>query len=149
MRKGRSDMIGQGWMDANSNNSPMSGRRVKDKINEMFVESEQCPFFEPGRFHNVVGRYRPSHPAWPPRMRFLFVRPAHFKPFGFLQIPPRDGHPCRSANSSPCRACGGLSPPSGRALPGAPKKGGGSKSASLGIPRAVKRQNASGDMFMF
>jgi len=26
----------------------------------------------------------------------------------FLQIPSRDGHPCCSANSSPCRACIGL-----------------------------------------
>ena len=41
---------------------------------------------------------------------------------GFLQIPPRGGHPCRPANSSPCRACRGLSPPSGCALPGAPQK---------------------------
>ena len=32
--------------------------------------------------------------------------------FSFLQIPPRDGHPCRSANRSPCRAGSGLSPPS-------------------------------------
>ncbi len=32
--------------------------------------------------------------------------------FSFLQIPPRDGHPCRSASTSPCRACRGLSPPS-------------------------------------
>ena len=31
---------------------------------------------------------------------------------GFLQIPPRDGHPCRPANRSPCRAGRGLSPPS-------------------------------------
>src|SRR5207244_2579207 len=31
---------------------------------------------------------------------------------GFLQIPPRDGHPCRPANSSPCRACRRLSLPS-------------------------------------
>ncbi len=31
--------------------------------------------------------------------------------FGFLQIPPRDGHPCRSANCSPCRVSSGLSPP--------------------------------------
>jgi hypothetical protein len=38
---------------------------------------------------------------------------------GFLQIPPRDGHPCRPANSSPCRACKGLAPSSGCALPGA------------------------------
>ena len=34
---------------------------------------------------------------------------------GFLQIPSRDGHPCRPASSSPCRACGGLSPPSHQA----------------------------------
>src|SRR5664279_817419 len=39
---------------------------------------------------------------------------------GFLQIPPRDGHPCRSASSSPCRACIGLQPTSQCALPGAP-----------------------------
>ncbi|KKK52802.1 hypothetical protein LCGC14_3101240, partial [marine sediment metagenome] len=32
--------------------------------------------------------------------------------FSFLQIPPRDGHPCRSANRSPCRVDSGLSPPS-------------------------------------
>ena len=32
--------------------------------------------------------------------------------FGFLQIPPHDGHPCRSANRSPCRADSGLAPPS-------------------------------------
>ena len=32
--------------------------------------------------------------------------------FGFLQIPPPDGHPCRSANRSPCRADSGLAPPS-------------------------------------
>ena len=38
---------------------------------------------------------------------------------GFLQIPPRGGHPCRAANSSPCRVCRGLAPPSGRAMPGA------------------------------
>ena len=31
---------------------------------------------------------------------------------GFLQIPPRDGHPCRPANRSPCRAGRGLAPPS-------------------------------------
>ena len=56
---------------------------------------------------------------------------------GFLQIPPRDGHPCRSANRSPCRAGRGLSPPSHRlitttsriapvkalrAMPGAPQQ---------------------------
>ena len=57
--------------------------------------------------------------------------------FSFLQIPPRSGHPCRSANRSPCRVGRRLSPPSRpatttvtgtapvkalRAMPGAPKK---------------------------
>ena len=32
--------------------------------------------------------------------------------YSFLQIPPHNGHPCRSANRSPCRANSGLSPPS-------------------------------------
>src|SRR6266550_3951689 len=38
---------------------------------------------------------------------------------GFLQIPPRDGHPCRPANDSPCRVRRRLSLPSECALPGA------------------------------
>ena len=42
--------------------------------------------------------------------------------YSFLQIRPRDRHPCCSASTSPCRACIGLSPTSHRALPGAPKK---------------------------
>ena len=42
--------------------------------------------------------------------------------FGFLQIRSYPRHPCRSANSSPCRASRGLSPPSECALPGAPKE---------------------------
>src|SRR5690625_2972691 len=41
---------------------------------------------------------------------------------GFLQIPPHGGHPCRPANSSPCRVCRGLTPPSECALPGAQAK---------------------------
>src|SRR5438128_10201615 len=64
--------------------------------------------------------YWPAYPAAPPLsascssgQRFAF---------SFLQIPPRDGHPCRSANTSPCRVCRGLSPPSECALPGAPNK---------------------------
>src|SRR5215211_5640402 len=40
---------------------------------------------------------------------------------GFLQIPPRDGHPCRPANDSPCRVRRRLSLPSECALPGAQK----------------------------
>jgi hypothetical protein len=42
---------------------------------------------------------------------------------GFLQIPPRDGHPCRPANDSPCRVRRRLSLPSRSALPGAQKQG--------------------------
>ena len=45
--------------------------------------------------------------------------------FGFLQIPSRPRHPCRSANSSPCRVSKGVAPSSECALPGAPKKKGG------------------------
>src|SRR5258707_13785861 len=41
---------------------------------------------------------------------------------GFLQIPPRDGHPCRPANGSPCRVHRRLSLPSECALPGAQMK---------------------------
>jgi hypothetical protein len=41
---------------------------------------------------------------------------------GFLQIPPRDRHPCRPANDSPYRIRMGLSPTSECALPGAHKK---------------------------
>ena len=44
--------------------------------------------------------------------------------FGFLQIRSHPRHPCRSANSSPCRASRGLSPPSKCALPGAQHKTG-------------------------
>src|SRR5215469_13340590 len=64
--------------------------------------------------------YMPAHPAVPPLsascssgQRFAF---------GFLPIPSRDGHRCRSANTSPCRVCRGLSPPSDCALPGAQTK---------------------------
>jgi hypothetical protein len=67
--------------------------------------------------------YWPAYPAAPPLsascssgQRFAF---------SFLQIPPRGGHPCCSANTSPCRVCRELSPPSERALPGAPNKNGG------------------------
>ena len=44
--------------------------------------------------------------------------------YSFLRIRSRPRHPCRSANSSPCRVSRGLSPPSKCALPGAPKKKG-------------------------
>jgi len=41
--------------------------------------------------------------------------------YSFLQIPPRDGHPCCSASSSLCRVCIGLQPtkmPFGKGPPG-------------------------------
>src|SRR5204862_6063914 len=41
---------------------------------------------------------------------------------GFLQLPPRDGHPCRPANDSPCRVRRRLSLLSECALPGAQTK---------------------------
>src|ERR1041385_688418 len=41
---------------------------------------------------------------------------------GFLQIPPRDGHPCRPASDSPCRVRRRLSLPSKSTLPGARHK---------------------------
>jgi len=64
-------------------------------------------------------RYWPAHPAVTP----LSARCSSGQRFAciFLQTPPRDGHPCRSANTSPCRVCRGLAPPSECALPGAPK----------------------------
>ena len=55
---------------------------------------------------------------------------------GFLQIPPRGGHPCRRANGSRCRARRGLQPPSGCALPGAHRVGGGVAPAVLPHHRA-------------
>ena len=73
-------------------------------------------------FRARTGLHRdwPAYPAVPPLsascssgQRFAY---------SFLQIPSRDGHPCRSANTSPCRVCRGLSPPSECALPGAPKQ---------------------------
>src|ERR1051326_3240066 len=50
---------------------------------------------------------------------------------GFLQIPPHDGRPCRSANDSPCRVRRRLSLPSKSALPGAPMKTAGLSRAAI------------------
>ena len=55
--------------------------------------------------------------------------------FSFLQISSRPEHPCRSANSSPCRASRGLPPPSECALPGAQQK----KPASAGFLFGTRR----------
>src|SRR5688572_2764647 len=51
---------------------------------------------------------------------------------GFLQIPPRDGHPCRPANDSPCRVRRRLSLPSECALPGAQNRKPGLEPGSQG-----------------
>ncbi|SDR19667.1 hypothetical protein SAMN05445850_3233 [Paraburkholderia tuberum] len=58
---------------------------------------------------------------------------------GFLQIPPYDGHPCRSASTSPCRVCRGLSPPSHPA-----RHHSGSDSASHGATRHAWRTKQKG-----
>ena len=75
----------------------------------------------------------PAHPTVMPRsaacssgQRFAY---------SFLRIPPRDGHPCRSANTSPCRVCRGLAPPSECALPGAPNKRASATADALSQPR--------------
>ena len=47
-----------------------------------------------------------------PRLVCDFYSSAQNFACGFLQIPPHDGHPCRSANTSYYQACSGLSPPS-------------------------------------
>ncbi len=59
----------------------------------------------------------PAHPTVPP-LSAACSSGQRFA-YSFLQIPPRDRHPCCSANTSPCRVCRGLAPPSECALPGA------------------------------
>jgi hypothetical protein len=64
--------------------------------------------------------YWPAYPAAPPLSASCWSGQRFA--FSFLQIPPRGGHPCCSANTSPCRVCRELSSPSECALPGAPIK---------------------------
>jgi hypothetical protein len=56
-----------------------------------------------------------------PHIRFLFVRPALC--LGLPSDSQSPAKPLPLANTSPCRVCRGLSPPSECALPGARKKG--------------------------
>src|SRR5690606_13901750 len=64
--------------------------------------------------------FLPAHPAVTPLIRFLFVAPALcFRLPSDLQSP---GEPLPSANTSPRRACGGLSTPGECGLPGAQNK---------------------------
>ncbi len=72
-----------------------------------------------GRAVDLV-RQEPSEAAVPPHVRSCSSGQRFA--FGFLQISSHPEHPCRSANSSPCRASRGLPPPSECALPGAPRK---------------------------
>ncbi|MNO23683.1 hypothetical protein D3C76_134890 [compost metagenome] len=61
-----------------------------------------------------------AYPAMLPRIRFLFVRPALC--LGLPSDSQSPAKPLPLASTSPCRVCGGLSPLSGCALPGAPQK---------------------------
>lgn len=65
-------------------------------------------------------RFRTAYPAMPPRIRFLFVRPAIC--LGLPSDSQSPAKPLPLASTSPCRVCGGLPPLSERALPGAPRK---------------------------
>lgn len=65
-------------------------------------------------------RFRTAYPAMPPRIRFLFVRPAIC--LGLPSDSQSPAKPLPLASTSPCRVCGGLPPLSERALPGAPKE---------------------------
>ncbi len=66
-------------------------------------------------------RNSPAHPNASPHIRFLFVRPALC--LGLPSDSQSPTTPLPSANTSPCRVCRGLSPPSKCALPGAQVKG--------------------------
>jgi hypothetical protein len=64
------------------------------------------------------------HFACLPRLCPLYplpVRKASVLPSASFRFRPRGGHPCCSADTSPCRACRGLSPPS-ECAPGAQMK---------------------------
>lgn len=76
-------------------------------------------------------RFRTAYPAMPPRIRFLFVRPAIC--LGLPSDSQSPAKPLPLASTSPCRVCGGLPPLSERALPGAPKKKPG-KCRAVGLP---------------
>ena len=69
------------------------------------------------------------HPSASPRIRFLFVRPALC--LGLPSDSQSPAKPLPLANTSPCRVCRGLAPPSECALPGARKK--------RGIPKRIPR----------
>lgn len=63
-------------------------------------------------FRASIGLWRlwPPHPAAPPHIRFLFIRPAFC--LGLPSDSQSPATPLPPANTSPCRVCRGLSPPS-------------------------------------
>ena len=103
--------------------SPLAERQTSP--NKTCSLSGLCPSY---LRQNLPYRYRTlSLLALSSRFRRLsYASCSSSQPFAysFLQIPPRDGHPCRSANNSPCRVCRRLSLPSKHAMSGVPKKGG-------------------------
>jgi len=64
---------------------------------------------------------------------------------GFLQIPPRGGHPCRPASTSPCRVCIGLQPTSQCALPGAQRREPGPEPLLTRLPTNGQIANSAPD----
>jgi hypothetical protein len=89
----------------------------------------------------------PTHPTVPPLsascssgQRFAY---------SFLRIRSRPRHPCRSANTSPCRVCEGLSPPSRCALPGAPRKRRGLRNRSPRLERTTSARLRFADQARF
>lgn len=54
MIEGLNDVRKQRRLDANSNDSPMHAGWIAHKISEMFVKSDQGPFFLPGLIHHLI-----------------------------------------------------------------------------------------------
>ena len=90
------------------------------------------------RIRTGLCRFGTAHPATPPLSASCSSRQRFAS--GFLQTPSRPGNPCRAANTSPYRVCRGLPPPSGCALPGAPKK----KKAPRAGPSSAQSCSPSG-----
>ena len=74
----------------------------------------------PFRASTGLRRSLPSHPSASPLSASCSSRQRFAS--GFLQTPGRPGSPCRAASTSPCRVCGGLSPPRECARAGRTKK---------------------------
>ena len=91
-------------MSANSQTSPGNASCLHAYVRRIYFRD-----FRTGIGLRVV---TPSCPSRLPHMRFLFVEPAlchsELCSLGFLQIPPREGHPCLRLYGSPCRVRSGL-----------------------------------------